>query len=114
MHVLNKIKGLNDTFTDEQIIEIKAARQNETIRRLEEIANNTKAQIEKLKVKFETDDRLKFYSALIAFIFLGILISFVLLVDLINCIHYFRHEQPRTIKKKRQANNKMKKPVYVP
>ena len=53
-------------------------------------------------------------SAVAEFIFLGILISFVLLVDLINCIHYFRHEQPRTIKKKRKANKEMEKPVYVP
>ncbi len=48
-------------YTDEQIIEIKEARQNETNKRIEEIAKNTKAQIEKLKVKFETEDRLKFY-----------------------------------------------------
>ena len=101
-------------YTDEQIIEIKAARQNETNRRIAEIANNTKTQIEKLKVKFETEDRFKFYSALIALIFLGTLISFVLLVDLINCIHYFRHEQPKTKEKKRQTNKEMKKPVYVP
>ena len=100
-------------YTDEQIIEIKAARQNETNKRIEEIAKNTKAQIEKLKVKFETEDRLKFYSALIAFIFLGSLITIVILVDLLNCLHYYRHKQPRTINKKRQII-KMKKPVYVP
>ena len=101
-------------YNDEKIIEIKEARQNETNRRITEIANNTKAQIEKLKVKFETEDRLKFYSALIAFTFLGSLIAIVILVDLFNCLHYFRHEQPRTNKKKRQANKEMKKPVYVP
>ncbi len=95
---------------------IKEARQNETIRKIEEIANKTKAQISKLKVKFATDDRIKFWSSLVAFAFLGCLIGFVLLIDFINFLIYLKKRKAPVQKKRRVRKYKEPtpvRPVYV-
>ena len=97
---------------------IKEARQNETIRKIEEIANNTKAQINKLKVKFATEDRLKFWSSLVAFVFLGCLIGFVLLIDFINFLIYLKRRNKSPMQNRKKVRKYEEpvpvRPVYVP
>ncbi len=95
---------------------LREARQNETTKRIEQIANQTKAQINKLKIKFETEDRIKFISALVAFVFLSLLIGFVLLIDFINCLKYLnrKDKQPKKNMTKKERVNMRTKLVYVP
>jgi hypothetical protein len=94
-------------ITYEEIIVLREARQNETTKRIEQIANQTKAQINKLKIKFETEDRIKFISALVAFVFLSLLIGFVLLIDFINCLKYLnrKDKQPKKNMTKKERVN---------
>jgi hypothetical protein len=83
--------------------------------KIAQIKNNTKLQIEALKVKYAIPDAIKTTSGFIA---IGTLISLALLIIVIECINLFKYLFGKEVKVNvnKPKNNKkpIKKPVYVP
>ncbi len=92
-----------------------ASRNEAAALKIVQIRNNTKLQLEALKVKYAIPDAIKTTSGFIA---IGTLISLALLIIVIECINLFKYlfgkEKKVNVNKPKSNKKPMAKPVYVP
>jgi hypothetical protein len=102
-------------YTDEEIQSIVTSRNEAAKIKIAQIKNNTKLQIEALKVKYAVSDTIKTKSGFIA---IGALGSLALLIIVIECINLFKYifgkEKKVNVNKPKKNKKLTKKPVYVP
>jgi hypothetical protein len=83
--------------------------------KIAQIKNNTKFQIEALKVKYAIPDAIKTTSGFIAIGTLGSLVSLIIINECINLFKYkFGKEKEVDVNKQKNNKKPIKKPVYVP
>ncbi len=102
-------------YTDEEIQYIVTSWNEAAAIKIEQIRNNTKLQLEALKVKYAIPDAIKTTSGFIA---IGTLGSLALLIIIIECINLFKYlfgkEKKVNLNKPKRNKKPMAKPVYVP
>jgi hypothetical protein len=102
-------------YTKEEIQSIVTSRNEAAELKIVQIRNNTKLQIEALKVKYAIPDAIKTTSGFIA---IGAFCSLALLIIINECFNLFKFIFGKEVKVNvnKPKNNKkpMVKPVYVP
>jgi hypothetical protein len=98
------------SYTESEMISIVTARNEAAASQIAQIRNNTKNQIEALKVKYGIPDTIKTTSGFIALISLGTLALFVMFTDSLKYL-FCRNKAGDDFAK---PKNKKIKLVYVP
>lgn len=102
-------------YTEEEIQSIVTSRNEAAKIKIEQIRNNTKLQIEALKVKHAISDTIKTTSGFIAIGALGSLALLIIVIEGINLFKYlFGKEKKVNVNKPERNKKPMEKPVYVP
>ncbi len=101
---INSLKA----YTESEIQSIEASRNKAAALKIEQIRNNTKLQIEALKVKYAIPDAIKTTSGFTAIISLGALALFVVFTDSLKYV-FLKNKKPAVNK----IQSKQEKPLYV-
>jgi hypothetical protein len=106
---------LKKAYTQAEIKAIVTERTESAAIKIAQIENNTKFQIEALKVKYAIPDAIKTTSGFIAIGTLGSLVSLLIINECINLFKYMLNKEDRFDVKNTKNNKKpIAKPIYVP